>query len=90
MGVAGWSRRWDLGPKRWSAAAVLIVLGVGLALVGLLAPGTGVAWAVGPWSIAQITDSGVNDELPQVSSNLIVWRAYDGHDHEIMLCDRRR
>lgn len=85
-----WSQVPPRHSKCWSAAAVLIVLGVGLALVGLLAPSTGVAWAVGPWSIAQITDSGVNDELLQVSGNRIVWRAYDGHDHEIMLYDRRR
>ncbi len=87
MGVGEENGRWGLGLKLWSAVATTIVLAAGLALVGLAAPGPRIALAADPWSITQITDNGVNDEVPQVSGNRIVWRAYDGHDHEIMLYD---
>lgn len=76
-----------VGLKRLSVGAALVAMGVGLALVGLPVAGGGVAEAADPWSLTQISDNGVNDEVPQVSGNRIVWRAYDGHDHEIMLCD---
>jgi hypothetical protein len=39
------------------------------------------------WTVAQITDNEVMDEVPVAQGHLMVWRAYDGHDYEIMAFD---
>lgn len=45
------------------------------------------AFANRRWSVAQITDNNVMDEVPVAQGNLLAWRAHDTHDYEIMTFD---
>lgn len=68
----------------WRAVLGLVAVMV-VVMVGVISPGAVVA--AQDFVTTEVTRNNVDDEIPFVAGDHMVWRAWDGHDHEIMFYD---